>query len=96
MLAGCHTLLTFCLLQVLSECLHMRKWVFAVVVIDDSPLGDINLLHVGLSVLTSIGNYTLSSSEKLLEWVMYACPCKWIQENGIIVLYLHMCGNCDV
>jgi hypothetical protein len=74
----------------------MRTWVLAAVVIDDSPLGGITFLHVGLSVLTSIGNNTLSSSEKLLEWVMYACPCNWRQESGIIVHSLHMCGNCDV
>lgn len=74
----------------------MRTWVLAAVVIDDSPVGGITLLHVGLSVLTSIGNNTLSSSEKLLEWLMYACPCKWRQENGIIVRSLHMCGNSDV
>jgi hypothetical protein len=74
----------------------MRTWVLAAVVIDDSPLGGITFLHVGLSVLTSIGNNTLSSSEKLLEWLMYACPCKWRQENGIIVRSLHMCGNSDV
>ncbi len=74
----------------------MRTWVLADVVTDDSPLGGITLLHVGLSVLTSIGNKTLSSSEKLFEWVKYACPCKWSQENGIIVHSLHMCGNSDV
>jgi hypothetical protein len=75
----------------------MRTWVLADVITDDSPLGGITLLHVGLSVLTSIGNNTLSSSEKLLELVMYVCTCKWSQENGIIVHYLYMlCGNCDV
>jgi hypothetical protein len=72
----------------------MRTWVLADVVTDDSPHGGITLLHVGLSVLTSIGNNTLSSSEKLLELVMYACACKWSQENGIIVCDFQMlCGN---
>jgi hypothetical protein len=75
----------------------MRTWVLADVVTDDSPLGGITLLHVGLSLLTSIGNNTLLSSEKLLESVMYACTCKWSQEIGIIVRYFQMlCGNYDV